>query len=219
MLPVKKNRPRRAGFGYIVLRVLVFRPEIIPVLERLLDRCLPEMDAPLTQIIDENLLPIGLISLLALLSLATWLYLRKRKVLDHDETPAPPVDPYAEALENIDALQKSKPRLQPKPFVFRLSEILRVYVEKLFKVPAMELTSEEFMREIVSHSFFKNRYEDLLREFVNRGDRVKYSTQSMDQEEMNVLLDSALHFVKDTHLKLQEERDPSGSLDASGGPR
>jgi hypothetical protein len=104
--------------------------------------------------------------------------------------------------------------LQPKPFVFRLSEILRVYVEKLFKVPAMELTSEEFMREIVSHSFFRNRYEELLREFMDRGDRVKYSTESMNREEMNLLLNTALHFVKDTHLKLEEEKEQTESNSA-----
>ena len=70
----------------------------------------------------------------------------------------------------------------------------------------MELTSEEFMREIVSHSFFRNRYEDLLREFVERGDRVKYSKELMGQDEMNQLLNTALHIVEDTHMRLQEEK-------------
>ena len=166
---------------------------------------------PLTQIIDENLLSIGFVTVALLCGLAFWLYLRKRKDAEQDQLPEPPIDPYQEALENIDELQQTHPRLQPKPFVFRLSEILRVYVEKLFKVPAMELTSEEFMREIVSHSFFRNRYEDLLREFVDRGDRVKYSTESMNQEEMDLLLNTALHFVKDTHLKLEEEIEQTES--------
>ena len=166
---------------------------------------------PLTQILGENLLSLGLLAMALLCGLAVWLYLRKRKDAEQDQLPEPPIDPYREALENIDELQQNHPRLQPKPFVFRLSEILRIYVEKLFKVPAMELTSEEFMREIVSHSFFRNRYEDLLREFVNRGDRVKYSTESMNQEEMNLLLNTALHFVKDTHLKLEEEIEQTES--------
>ena len=65
----------------------------------------------------------------------------------------------------------------PKPFVFRLSEILRVYVERLFKLPAMELTGEEFMREIATHSFFKNRYESTLMEFIEQEDRIKYSKE------------------------------------------
>ena len=166
---------------------------------------------PLTQIIGENLLPLGLLAFAFLCGLAIWLYLRNRKDTDQDQFAEPPIDPYSEALGNIEELQKSHPRLQPKPFVFRLSEILRVYVEKLFKVPAMELTSEEFMREIVSHSFFRNRYEELLREFMDRGDRVKYSTESMNQEEMNLLLNTALHFVKDTHLKLEEEKEQTES--------
>ena len=76
----------------------------------------------------------------------------------------------------------------------------------------MELTGEEFIREIMSHSFFRNRYEDLLREFVNRGDRVKYSEETADQDEMKLLLDSALHFVKDTHQKLRDEQLAKGSV-------
>ena len=160
---------------------------------------------PLIQIIGENALLCGLVALFLCGGLLVWLYLRKRSASAVDEVIPPPIDPYQEALDHIAELQNRKPRLQPKPFVFRLSEILRVYVEKLFKVPAMELTSEEFMREIVSHSFFRNRYEDLLREFVDRGDRVKYSKEIMGQDEMNQLLNTALHIVMDSHKRLQEE--------------
>ena len=117
---------------------------------------------PFTQIISENALAIGILALLLFAGLLTWFYLRKRSASPVEQVAPPPVDPYQEALDNIAELQERKPGLKPKPFVFRLSEILRVYIEKLFKVPAMELTSEEFMREIVSHSFFRNRYEDLL---------------------------------------------------------
>jgi len=161
---------------------------------------------PLTQIISENALPIGILALLLFAGLLTWIYVRKRSASTVEQVAPPPVDPYQEALDNIAELQGRKPGLKPKPFVFRLSEILRVYIEKLFKVPAMELTSEEFMREIVSHSFFRNRYEDLLREFVERGDRVKYSKELMGQDEMNQLLNTALHIVEDTHMRLQEEK-------------
>ena len=161
---------------------------------------------PLTQIISENALPIGILALLLFAGLLTWFYLRKRSASPVEQVAPPPVDPYQEALDNIAELHERKPGLKPKPFVFRLSEILRVYIEKLFKVPAMELTSEEFMREIVSHSFFRNRYEDLLREFVERGDRVKYSKELMGQDEMNQLLNTALHIVEDTHMRLQEEK-------------
>jgi hypothetical protein len=188
------NNPFRGQDGTSWLDPSIQKDQPIPVFK------------PLTQIIGENALLFGLITLFLFAGSLTWLYLRKRSASAVEEVMPPPIDPYQEALENIAELQNTKPALQPKPFVFRLSEILRVYVEKLFKVPAMELTSEEFMREIVSHAFFRNRYEDLLREFVERGDRVKYSKELMGQDEMNQLLNTALHIVKDTHMRLQKEK-------------
>ena len=160
---------------------------------------------PLTQILSENIHYVGLFVIIGFCIFIPLHFLRKRDHSLTEEVVEVPVDPYEEAIRSIADLQSSKPALQPKPFVFRLSEILRVYVEKRFKVPAMELTGEEFMREIVSHAFFRNRYEKLLGEFVDRGDRVKYSKEIIDEEEMNQLLNTALHFVEDTHLKLQEQ--------------
>ena len=187
-------------------------PWLDPVLQK--DKPIP-LFKPLTQIISENAWSFGLLALILFAGVLTWLYLRKRSSSSLEQVIPPAIDPYQEALDNITELQGRKPGLQPKPFVFRLSEILRVYVEKLFNVPAMELTSEEFMREIVSHSFFRNRYEDLLREFVDRGDRVKYSKELMGQDEMNQLLNTALHIVKDTHMRLQEEKTQPGSVNTT----
>jgi hypothetical protein len=70
----------------------------------------------------------------------------------------------------------------------------------------MELTGEEFMKEIASHSFFKNRYDQSLREFIDQGDQIKYSKEKTDDGQMTLLLDTALHFVKDTHAKMLEKR-------------
>ena len=43
-------------------------------------------------------------------------------------------------------------------------------------------------------------------EFVERGDRVKYSKELMGQDEMKQLLNTALHIVEDTHMRLEEEK-------------
>ena len=110
-----------------------------------------------------------------------------------------------DAINAITELQNQK-QIEPKPFVFKLSEILRLYVERLFNFPALELTGEEFMREIVSHSFFKNRYENTLRDFVVQGDIIKYSRELVSERTTDQLLELALHFVKDTHARLVEEK-------------
>ena len=96
--------------------------------------------------------------------------------------------------------------LAPKPLVFRLSEILRAYIEKLFHLPAMELTGEEFIREVAGHSFFKDRYEESLQNFIRQGDQIKYSKQEVTEETTNQLLQLALHLVNDTKQKLDEEQ-------------
>lgn len=165
-----------------------------------------------SQLIEENLSLIVL-SICTIISVLFFiLLLRKKKNGESSEKEPEIIDPYKDALLNIQSLQDQKPILSAKPFVFRLSEILRIYVERVFKVPAMELTGEEFMREIASHTFFKNRYDKILQEFVNQGDRIKYSKEDSEDGQMNLLLETALHFVKDTHKKLEEAKNvPSNS--------
>ena len=160
-----------------------------------------------SQLIEENLSLVVLIICTIIAVLFLILLLRKKKNGESSEKEPEIIDPYKDALSNIQSLQDQKPILSAKPFVFRLSEILRIYVERVFKVPAMELTGEEFMREIASHNFFKNRYDKILQEFVNQGDRIKYSKENSEDGQMNLLLETALHFVKDTHKKLEEAKN------------
>ena len=180
-----------------------------------------ESDGPLTiyksfwQIILENYTWISILSLAFIVIFFAFYYIRKRKKSSKAETIEESVDPYEEALQAIEELQGRKLQLEPKPFVFRLSEILRIYVQKRFQMPAMELTGEEFIVEIASNPFFSRNYEDLLRDFVDQGDRVKYSKEATETSQINLLLDSALFFVKDTNKRIEDQeqaKDEGGKL-------
>jgi hypothetical protein len=150
-----------------------------------------------------------IILLLTLLTASVLVFLfRKKDKNKNNKAIDVQIDPFDEAISAIQELQRNKLGMAPKPFVFRLSEILRIYVQKRFKMPAMELTGEEFIIETASNPFFKNRYEDLLREFVDRGDRVKYSKETASTIELNLLLDSALHFVTDSHSRISDQESP-----------
>ena len=182
-----------------------------------------ESDAPLPlyksfwEIIQENsslLLAIGGASLL--LTLALWLMRRLRKGIDGEEK-VPVRDPYEEAIEALEILDAESNKMEAKPFTFRLSEVLRVYVQRQFELPAMELTGEEFLREATEHKFFRNYYDDLLREFIDRSEVVKYSRESMDGEGMQLLLHSATHFVKDSNRRLEETEDEKPSISKANG--
>ncbi len=157
------------------------------------------------QIFEENLYSILILLFFILLVLLIWRILKKKKLNSEKIETTPPSDPFEDAIKAITALQNQK-QIEPKPFVFKLSEILRLYVERLFSFPALELTGEEFMKEVASHSFFKNRYENTLRDFVVKGDIIKYSSELVSEKTTAQLLELALHFVKDTHAKLVEEK-------------
>ena len=73
----------------------------------------------------------------------------------------------------------------------------------------MELTGEEFMREIASHTFFKNRFDQTIQEFVLQGDRIKYSNDTTDDNQMTELLNTALSIVEESHQKVTEEKSES----------
>ena len=174
-----------------------------------------EIYKSLWQIISENITWLT-ISLLLIISIILFVYLKNiRKTVKITETVEELIDPYAEALMAIEELQAQKNLIQPKPFVFRLSEILRIYIQKKFNMPAMELTGEEFIVEVVSNPFFSGNYEELLREFVNLGDLVKYSKESTDTSQISLLLDSALYFVKDTHSRLKAQDNAQDKKEAN----
>ena len=168
-------------------------------------------DGPVTiykgfwQILLENYIWVSIGALLFFVCLLIWYLIRNQKKSNQDQTMEETIDPFEEALHAIEELQKKKLKIEPKPFVFRLSEILRIYIQKRFQMPAMELTGEEFIVEIASNPFFSRNYEDLLRDFVGQGDRVKYSKETIESNQINLLLDSALFFVKDTNKRIEDQ--------------
>lgn len=157
-------------------------------------------------ILKENLTALVLLFVFLGLVITVWFYLKYKKLKIPEVETEVFSDPYEDALIAIADLQKKSSHLNPKPLLFKLSEILRVYVERLFLFPAMELTGEEFMREIASHSFFDDDFESLLKDFVSRGDWIKYSEETIDEQETKDLLNSALQFVKEANTKFEQEK-------------
>ena len=74
----------------------------------------------------------------------------KEKAEEIIENKVIEIDPFEEAFEKMKLLAESSPRLAAKPFIFKLSEIIRLFIERQFKIPALEQTGEEFLEEYLS---------------------------------------------------------------------
>jgi hypothetical protein len=141
-----------------------------------------------------------------------YLLSKRKKAEEIVENKVIEIDPFEEAFEKMKLLAESSPRLAAKPFIFKLSEIIRLFIERQFKIPALEQTGEEFLRGIANHSFLQQKFEKLLSEFVFKGDRIKYSPDSFVSEDLDDLLATAQGFVEQVQhelnlLKVQEKED------------
>jgi len=85
---------------------------------------------------------LGVLVLAALVASAWWLW-RRRKAAPEAETAGVPPAPEAEAYQMLDALAAD--HADAKRFYFRLSAILRHYMERRFDIPAAEMTTEELL--------------------------------------------------------------------------
>ncbi len=171
----------------------------------LVDSPLPILKS-LSQLAKENLWSILLLLLVVLVSVLYSFIRKKDSAPQTRQENLPTIDPYLEALEQLKILDSEKPRPEIKPFIFRLSEILRLYVERQFNIPAMECTGEEFIQEISLNPLLRERFEEPLNQFVKKGDRIKYSTDPFDNKELDQLLVSARDFIQQAQGEWQKNR-------------
>ena len=173
-----------------------------------------ETDTPLpvfksvSEILGEHIWWITFLALLLIGLSVIWIWKKRLSDRPTEKVEAPRIDPYAEAMRELDALQSLNPQPLAKPYVFKLSEILRLYVERKFSLPALEQTGEEFIREVLVHPFLQKNFEQPLRAFVDKGDRIKYSPVSCDGHELKELLESAKSFIHSAQSKWEKEQSP-----------
>jgi len=95
-------------------------------------------------------------------------------------------------------------------FYYRISDIVRGYVERRFGVSAPEMTTEEFLAAAASDGRFGERNTTELNEFLNACDLVKYARQLPRAGEADAVLRAAGGFVERTRESLYRT-DNNGS--------
>ncbi|MBN1555564.1 MAG: hypothetical protein JXA11_12535 [Phycisphaerae bacterium] len=110
------------------------------------------------------------------------------------------------ALRQLDKLAKSK-LTQPgraRQFYYRLSDIVREYLERRFALRASRETTEEFLADVQIRPFLSEDHKGFLRSFLAAADLAKYACYQPGEEEILSALDTARTFVISSALRAEE---------------
>ncbi|MGR3178365.1 MAG: hypothetical protein ACUZ8E_09955 [Candidatus Anammoxibacter sp.] len=126
-------------------------------------------------------------------------YFRQRKSTTQVATPPqPPAHEIAykelRKLTEQDLIAKGK----TKEYFYRLSNIVRCYIENRFALMAPERTTEEFLTEMTDREIMEMEHKRLIRKFLEQCDLVKFAKYGPDNEEIDGAYNSAKKLIDET---------------------
>jgi len=125
----------------------------------------------------------------------------KRKKGKGSEAFSEPLKPAHQiAYEALEALKaKNLPQLEKvKQYYSELSDIARHYLENRFTVRAPEMTTEEFLYSLRESNDLTGAHKNLLKQFLNHCDLVKFAKYGPTQDEIEDSFASAKNLVDET---------------------
>jgi len=111
-----------------------------------------------------------------------------------------------ESLRAMDLVSKG----QIKEYYYRLSNIVRHYIENRFKLMAPDRTTEEFLVEMTVTGKLTGVHKELVGNFLEHCDMVKFAAYGPDSREIENSFNSAKKLVDETREILREEVDNTG---------
>lgn len=145
----------------------------------------------------------GAAALLA--ALGWWLWKRRQKPEKTTVDDATALSPDQEALWALDALS-AETGLAPRPFYFRLSAILRQYIERRYQIPAAEMTSEELFPHM-DRLPLDRRLAKAFKAFCREADPVKFAGAAARRDRVEDNLAFCRDFVRRTTKTEQNDAD------------
>ena len=101
-------------------------------------------------------------------------------------------------------------RDRTQEFFYRISGIVRGYIERRFGLSAEEMTTEEFLAAASSDARFPGHHTAALDPFLRACDLVKYAKHQPRPADAGDALRAAQGFVEETH----EREDATGTASA-----
>ncbi|MDY7110088.1 MAG: hypothetical protein SYC29_15765, partial [Planctomycetota bacterium] len=123
--------------------------------------------------------------------------------------------PHVWAMSQLEALADERLPEQRRfhEFYFRLSDIVRQYIERRFGLRAPERTTEEFLRETRDDPLLSAEQKDLLAGFLRAADMVKFARHEPEAEECEAASIAARGFVDQTAPAAPAQIEPAADRD------
>ena len=119
--------------------------------------------------------------------------------------------PYVVALNQLDRIKQEKPWQQgrSKEYHTELTDIVREYIERVFNINSMEMTSEEILEHLKNLKAEQKIAYTGLKQILQLADLVKFAKWNANPDEHELSLSNAYLFVNHTHV---EETKPSEEI-------
>jgi hypothetical protein len=139
----------------------------------------------------------GAVLALALLILIIGRLTRSRRAVPW---AAPALPPHVWALGELDRLAGDSliERGEVQAYYFRLSDIVRSYIERRYGLMAPERTTNEFLREARRHQALRELHRTLLASFLRTADMVKFALHRPTAADADEAWSAARRFVEET---------------------
>jgi hypothetical protein len=150
--------------------------------------------------VDYSLIPTWLVFVASFVALSLmggfvwWLIVRHRR------RSLPPLLPRDRALAELSTAQAEIGTTSPYQFSIRVSDILRSYVTDQYGLPVTRQTSVEFLERLQRGPQFSADEKQLLEDFLNRCDLIKFARYDATDADSQLLLEEAMRFVEGGQL-------------------
>ena len=145
---------------------------------------------------------LGLV-IIAILVYFLWRYFSKADDYESEKTQEPP---YTIAFRELERL-KDEQLLESgkiKEYHSRLSDIIRVYIEKRFSVTALELTSDEILNIFRDTDLVNSELFNQLKQIFKVADLVKFAKHIPLENENALSLKNAYSFINETMILVEK---------------
>lgn len=134
-----------------------------------------DIKGPLPAHINLALLAMNILIVLIVAAIAVFFYIKNKRKQVMVQKPIIPA--HVIALEKLNILRKQDliSRGMIKEFYFRLSLIIRQYLEDRFRLRAPEMTTEEFLNHLKDSQTLSIEHKKSLKDFLNHCDMVKFA--------------------------------------------